>query len=113
MLLTFLNLLDHVSLQSFITLTHNPLKHTIIQRPIKTAAIPPRLPILIINSHQTLHLNIKPLIIHKLIHQQSQWKQITNQWRLRLNLLTYHCLLLLMHLHLQLLLELVLGFLLC
>lgn len=69
MLLAFLDLIDHMLFQFFITLTDNLLKNTKIERTIKTAPSTPSLPILITHTHQTLHLDIKTLVINKLVHK--------------------------------------------
>lgn len=70
MLFTLLDDLHHMLLQSLIPLGNNLLKDRKNECPVETAAIPPGFPILLIDRHEGLDLDIKSLIINKLVHQQ-------------------------------------------
>lgn len=106
MLLRLLDLVHHLIPKPFIPLDNNPLKHTIINRPIETTPISPRLAILGILVHQALYLDVEALVIDKLVHQHGEGEQVADQGRLGFDLLADHLLLLFVQEHLGLFLGL-------
>ena len=90
----------HMFLQFFILFAYNLFKYGKCQCSIKAASISPSFTIVFILRYQTLDLDIESLVIGKLIHQQSKWKTIANEWRLCFHFFSNHLLLLFMHLKL-------------